>query len=83
MLCLFSIKFILWTGRKLVGNIFLGDNYMQNKYAILSYQGLSGLYALGLSLWTGTIYLYMQQVGYSLWSDQFIFSPFLVSDLCS
>ncbi|GAB9262060.1 hypothetical protein CANFE03_17210 [Ligilactobacillus animalis] len=38
---------------------------MQNKYAVLSYQGLSGLYALGLSLWTGTIYLYMQQVGYS------------------
>ncbi|MFJ6957796.1 MAG: hypothetical protein ACIRXY_06220 [Ligilactobacillus animalis] len=38
---------------------------MQNKYAVLSYQGLSGLYTLGLSLWTGTIYLYMQQVGYS------------------
>lgn len=35
------------------------------RYDILSYQGLSALYALGLSLWAGTIYLYMKQVGYS------------------
>lgn len=52
-------------GVKVSGKYILGDIYMQNKYAVLSYQGLSGLYALGLSLWTGTIYLYMQQVGYS------------------
>lgn len=52
-------------GVKVSGEYILGDIYMQNKYAVLSYQGLSGLYALGLSLWTGTIYLYMQQVGYS------------------
>lgn len=35
------------------------------RYDVLSYQGLSALYALGLSLWAGTIYLYMKQVGYS------------------
>lgn len=52
-------------GVKVSGKYILGDIYMQNKYAVLSYQGLSELYALGLSLWTGTIYLYMQQVGYS------------------
>lgn len=52
-------------GVKVSGKYILGGIYMQNKYAVLSYQGLSGLYTLGLSLWTGTIYLYMQQVGYS------------------
>ncbi|MCR1896812.1 hypothetical protein NSA02_08315, partial [Ligilactobacillus murinus] len=35
------------------------------RYDVLRYQGLSALYALGLSLWAGTIYLYMKQVGYS------------------
>lgn len=32
---------------------------------IILYHTLSSLYALGLSLWAGTIYLYMHQAGYS------------------
>lgn len=30
-------------GVKVSGKYILGDIYMQNKYAVLSYQGLSGL----------------------------------------
>ncbi|MCR1900674.1 hypothetical protein [Ligilactobacillus apodemi] len=35
------------------------------KRTIFIYHLLTGLYALGLSLWAATIYLYMQQIGYT------------------